>query len=173
MPLIQKVQPQQLQLRQQQNAVTVDQGSEVEMCKTNTASTATAAAAAAATLATLATNQNAVVVQTKKKSFSNTWSFHSSKKSSDTVPTPHQPKHLPSAFSGPGPSGQNPIDLVSYSDPWRCVLSYPNSDYLFRRDKILLYSRHGGSLASPCPPKFHFLGVVLPNTCLKSLKQRS
>jgi len=39
----------------------VNQGSEVEMCKTNTASPATAAAAAAATLATLATNQNAVV----------------------------------------------------------------------------------------------------------------
>ena len=69
MPLIPKVQPQQLQLRQQQNAVTVDQGSEVEMCKTNTASTATAAAAAAVTLATLATNQNAVVVQTKKSLF--------------------------------------------------------------------------------------------------------
>ena len=48
-----------------------------------------------------------------------------------------------------------------------------NSDCLLRRDKMLLYSRHGGSLASPCPPKFHFLGVVLPNTCLKSLKQRS
>ena len=47
-----------------------------------------------------------------------------------------------------------------------------NSDCLLRRDKMLLYSRHGGSLASPCPPKFHFLGVVLPNTCLKSLKQR-
>jgi len=61
MPLIQKVQPQQLQLRQQQNAVTVDQGSKVEMCKANTASTATATAAVAATLATLATNQNAVV----------------------------------------------------------------------------------------------------------------
>ena len=51
MPLIQKVQPQQLQLRQQQNAVTVDQGSKVEMCKANTASTATA------------------VVQTKKSLF--------------------------------------------------------------------------------------------------------
>ena len=126
-----------------------NQGSEVKMCKTNTASTAT---------------------DLKKSLF----------QTLDPFIVPRNPvmqsQHLTNQ-SIPTQLSQDLAQVAIHEGVSSAIL---NSDCLLRRDKMLLYSRPRGSLpkaqikvSSPCPPKFHFLGVVLPNTCLKSLKHRS